>query len=125
MTITNERFKIQSKKNPMWYGLRLWIAQLLKKDVPRNSVITSAYVQEYVLKTKEPQKGGWNHLTLSELMDLMMGETTELLEAITIYQTTPNMKNAIHVFTEIADVQNYGMMMQDNMMENPHGERGK
>jgi len=94
------------------------------KMAPRESLLLSSYIQEYVLRTKEPKKGGWDTLSIPELIDLMSEEMDELKEAYEDFRRDPTLDNGTHVFTEVADVQNYGMMIQDNMMGNPHGTRG-
>ncbi len=93
--------------------------------VPREIVRFSGMVQELVLRSKEPMKKGWNNLTLNELLAGLMEESCELIKAIKELSINGRTDRIIiEIIKECSDVQNYAMMIQDNLMDNPFGYRG-
>lgn len=57
-------------------------------------------------------KGGWENLSLTELLKRLRAEVVELEEAIVNIQTT----GTKHIREEAADVANFAMMIHDQIM---------
>ena len=90
----------------------------------RPSTVLASALQELKLRSKEKSKGSWNGFSPRRLMYLMKGEEGELQEAILEYEREPTPEHGIAVLLEAADVQNYAMMIQDNVLNGLYGWRG-
>ena len=89
----------------------------------RPSTVLSSALQELKLRNRI-YHGPWEDATLHHLSIKLIDEVNELKEALGDYLTSPTPENGIAVMLEVADVQNYGMMIQDNMLGNIYGTRG-
>lgn len=90
----------------------------------RPSVVLSSALQELKLRARAEEHGRWAHLPFYKLGCLVLGEVGELLNAIDSYLADPSPENGVAVLLESADVQNYSMIIQDNMLGNIYGPRG-
>lgn len=90
----------------------------------RPSTVLSSALQELKLRARAEEHGRWDALPLFRLAVLMQEEMRELMEVLDAYLAEPSPENGCGVLLEVADVQNYGMMIQDNILDNIYGPRG-
>jgi len=89
----------------------------------RPSTVLSSALQELKLRDRA-YHGQWENISFYELVRKLSEEVKELEEAVMDYHQHTTPENGIAVLLEVADVQNYGMMIQDNILGNIYGTRG-
>lgn len=97
---------------------------IMEKFPPRRILELTSKIQEGVLQSKEPEKGGWQELSTYRLIYEMVIELGELLVAVQNLEKGIDTTALVDVLLECADVQNYVTMIQDKMLNYPFDRRG-